>query len=91
MLERSVRKARTEITFVLPPDHPAEQVSVVGDFNDWRPGSHALSARPDGSRAVKVALPNDGRFEFRYLAYGDYWFDEADADGHNGRNSYLHT
>lgn len=40
MLERTRHKNRTEITFVLSPDHPSQEVSVVGDFNDWRPGAH---------------------------------------------------
>ena len=34
MLERTRRKKRTEITFVLPAGHPAGEVSVVGDFNN---------------------------------------------------------
>jgi 1,4-alpha-glucan branching enzyme len=91
MLERTVRKNRTEVTFVLPAEHPAGQASVVGDFNDWQPGAHPLKERPDGTRAVKVALPLDQRIGFRYLAHGDYWFDDEHADAHDGRNSYLHT
>ncbi|KJK57248.1 MULTISPECIES: isoamylase early set domain-containing protein [Actinomycetes] len=91
MLERTRRKNRTEVTFVLPAGHPAGEASVVGDFNDWRPGAHPLAPRPDGSRAVKVALPADQQVGFRYLAHGDYWFDEEAADGHDGRNSLLNT
>ncbi|RKE17215.1 isoamylase early set domain-containing protein [Streptomyces sp. TLI_171] len=91
MLERSRTKKHTRVTFVLPADHPAGEASVVGDFNDWRPGAHPLTARQDGSRAVTVALPHDQRLAFRYLAHGDQWFDEDGADGHDGRNSLLHT
>ncbi|WP_406289458.1 isoamylase early set domain-containing protein [Embleya sp. NBC_00896] len=89
MLERTRRKKTTEVTFVLPPGHSAGEASVVGDFNDWQPGAHPLAPRKDGSRAVTVALPTAQRFSFRYLADGDHWFDEIDADGHDGRNSYL--
>lgn len=44
MLERQPRKdRRTEVTFVLPADSSPGPVSVVGDFNDWRPGTHTLT------------------------------------------------
>jgi 1,4-alpha-glucan branching enzyme len=91
MLERTTNKKHTEVTFVLPAGHPAGEASVVGDFNDWRPGTHPLTPRPDGSRAVKVTLPVGQQLGFRYLAHGDHWFDEDDADDHDGRNSILHT
>ncbi|MGW7065115.1 isoamylase early set domain-containing protein [Streptomyces sp. NPDC054904] len=91
MLERTRRKKRTEVTFVLPAGHPAGEVSVVGDFNDWQPGLHPLAERLDGSRAVTVILPAGERHGFRYLAASGQWLDEEEADGHDGRNSLLHT
>ncbi|MEV6012945.1 isoamylase early set domain-containing protein [Streptomyces sp. NPDC051976] len=91
MLERTRSKNAIEITFVLPADHPCGDVSVVGDFNDWQPGAHPLAVRKDGTRAVTVSIPAERRVHFRYLAHGDYWFDEESADGHDGQNSYLRT
>ncbi|MBT2478877.1 isoamylase early set domain-containing protein [Streptomyces sp. ISL-94] len=91
MLERKRRKDGTEITFVIPADTPPGPVSVVGDFNDWRPGAHELRARKDGTRAVTVALPGESTHAFRYLAAGDYWFNDESADGQEGANSRLHT
>ncbi|MFJ1569273.1 isoamylase early set domain-containing protein [Streptomyces erythrochromogenes] len=91
MLQRKQRKNRTEVTFVLPVDDPPGPVSVVGDFNDWQPGAHPLTTREDGTRTVTLALPGNQSHSFRYLAAGDYWFDEEQADGHDGRNSRLHT
>ncbi|MFJ7949354.1 isoamylase early set domain-containing protein [Streptomyces sp. NPDC096354] len=91
MLERARGKKRTEVTFVIPADGPHGPVSVVGDFNDWEPGAHPFVARPDGTRAVTVALPHEHQYGFRYLAAGDYWFDDDHADGHDGRNAILHT
>ncbi|MFF4948844.1 isoamylase early set domain-containing protein [Streptomyces chattanoogensis] len=85
MLERIQRKQHTEITFIVPADHSYGPVSVVGDFNDWRPGVHPLVERPDGCRAVTVKLPSSQRHQFRYLAHGDHWFNEENADGHEGR------
>ncbi|MFA7766387.1 hypothetical protein ACGFNX_41735 [Streptomyces sp. NPDC048723] len=48
MLERTLRKDRTQVTFILPADTPPGPVSVVGDFNDWQPGVHTLVQRKDG-------------------------------------------
>ncbi|MFF3214328.1 isoamylase early set domain-containing protein [Streptomyces sp. NPDC002886] len=91
MLERTLHKDRTEVTFILPPDNPLGPVSVVGDFNDWQPGVHTLKARKDGKRAVTVALPSASVHSFRYLAAGDYWFNDDSAGDQDGRNSRLHT
>ncbi|WP_328618953.1 isoamylase early set domain-containing protein [Streptomyces sp. NBC_00354] len=91
MLERTLRKDRTEVTFILPADIPPGPVSVVGDFNDWQPGGHTLKARTDGKRAVTVALPMESVHSFRYLAAGGYWFNDESAGDHEGPNSLLHT
>jgi hypothetical protein len=91
VLERKQIKGRTHVTFVLPADVPPGPVSVVGDFNDWQPGAHPLAPRKDGTRAVTVALRGKSVHSFRYLATGGYWFDEEQADGHDGSNSRLHT
>ncbi|MFI9064444.1 hypothetical protein ACIGQE_21665 [Streptomyces sp. NPDC053429] len=55
MLERKQVKDRTHVTFVLPADTPPGPVSVVGDFNDWQPGTYTLAPREDGTRAVTVS------------------------------------
>ncbi|MFF1343081.1 isoamylase early set domain-containing protein [Streptomyces sp. NPDC058290] len=91
MLERTRRRNHTQITFVLPARHPDGEVSVVGDVNEWRPGAHPMTERPDGTRAVTVTLPVNQRHGFRYLASGGHWLDEDGADGHDGLNSLLHT
>ncbi|MGW6858395.1 isoamylase early set domain-containing protein [Streptomyces xanthophaeus] len=91
MLEHTPHEDRTEVTFVLPADTPPGPVSVVGDFNDWQPGIHTLQPREDGTRAVTVALPREGAHTFRYLAAGDYWFNEEAADDQDGPNSRLRT
>ncbi|MFJ3974111.1 isoamylase early set domain-containing protein [Streptomyces sp. NPDC090021] len=93
MLERKNGKGhnQTQITFVLPADTPPGPVSVVGDFNGWQPGRHELRPRNDGTRAVTVALPRESTHAFRYLAAGDYWFNDESADALDGSNGLLHT
>ncbi|WP_030723260.1 isoamylase early set domain-containing protein [Streptomyces sp. NRRL F-2580] len=91
MLERALRKNTARVTFVLPAGTPPAEVSVVGDFNDWRPGVHPLTPRKDGNRAVTVELPTGRSHSFRYLAADDYWFNDDTADDQDGPNSLIHT
>ncbi|MET9463772.1 isoamylase early set domain-containing protein [Streptomyces sp. NPDC006544] len=91
MLERKKLKGGTQVTFVLPEDTPDGPVSVVGDFNEWDPAAHPLKPRGDGTRAVSVALAASSAHSFRYLAAGDYWFDDEQADGHDGANNRIRT
>ena len=71
--------AKTRVTFRLAAGQPDGEVSVVGSFNDWAPGRHALVPRRDGSRSVSVILPA-GEHHFRYLATNGVWFDDQGAD-----------
>ncbi|MFI5542314.1 hypothetical protein ACIA6E_00930 [Streptomyces sp. NPDC051815] len=80
MLERDRRDSRTENTFVLPADTPPGPVSVVSDFNERKPGTHEPTRRPEGTRAVTVALPSEASHSSRYLAVGDYWFNDDRAE-----------
>jgi hypothetical protein len=66
---------KTRVTFCLPGDVPAGQVSVVGTFNDWVPGMHELKPRRDGTRTVSVPL-SSGQYAFRYLASDGVWLDD---------------
>ncbi|MEV5408674.1 isoamylase early set domain-containing protein [Thermopolyspora sp. NPDC052614] len=80
---------KTRVTFSLPADQPEGVVSVVGDFNDWRPGSHELTRRRNGTRTVSVILPR-GTHRFRYLATGGHWFDDENADHIDHEGSLIH-
>jgi AMP-activated protein kinase-like protein len=76
------------VTFRLDGGRPDGTVSVVGDFNGWRPGAHELVARRDGSRSVSVTLV-PGEYHFRYLATGGVWFDDEAADALDGDGGLL--
>jgi hypothetical protein len=89
MLKRSpMRNGKTRVTFSLPADQPPGIVSVVGDFNEWRPGRHELTHRRNGSRSITADLTT-GTHRFRYLASGDVWFDEPAADEIDGAGSII--
>ena len=90
ILRRPTKDANVRVTFVLPPDEPAGRVSVVGDFNDWRPGAHELRKRSNGSRSAHVIVSPGTTLCFRYLAEGDLWFDDPDAQSRDHRGG-LYT
>lgn len=74
-------RARTgdvRLTFVLRGDEPPGRVSVVGDFNEWRPGAHELRRRSNGLRSSAVTVPAGTSVRFRYLAEGDRWSNETE-------------
>lgn len=68
------------LTFSLPGDHPAGRVSVVGNFNEWRPGRTPLLPSAGGVVSASVTLPDDYVVAFRYLGENGWWFDEPEAD-----------
>jgi hypothetical protein len=77
---RVAKSEDVKITFTLPQDQPLGPVSVVGDFNGWRPGKHVLAKRANGTRSVAVTVPAGSTVRFRYLGDGGHWFDDPDAD-----------
>nr|WP_157527476.1 isoamylase [Kibdelosporangium sp. MJ126-NF4] len=69
------------VTWVLPVDVHDGPVSVVGCFNDWRPGTHVLGRRSNGTRSVSWTAAAGTETRFRYLGDGGRWF--SDPDVHN--------
>jgi hypothetical protein len=60
MIHRKKAADGITVTFVLDDavldDAPEGPVSVVGDFNDWTPGTHVLRRRSNGTRSVTATL-----------------------------------
>ncbi len=90
MLVCKLNRTNAKVTFSLSDDDPPGEVSVVGDFNEWRPGTHVLTRSTSGTRAVSLTLPRGRSYAFRYLGEGGRWFNEPDA-GHadNGNNVLI--
>ena len=82
MIVRQHAGGAVRLTFALPADAFPGRVSVVGDFNGWRPGRHQLLRRSDGVRSVAVTVPHNSTHRFRYLGEGGEWFDDPEADVH---------
>ncbi|GAA3816881.1 hypothetical protein GCM10022226_41920 [Sphaerisporangium flaviroseum] len=85
---RPTQNGLVELTFTVPVDQAPNGLSLVGDFNDWDP--YADPMRPDdGVYRVSITVPADQSVCFRYLGDGGVWFDDADADRHDGRGGHL--
>ncbi len=72
-------EGKVRITFQLPVEYMLGTVSVVGDFNGWRPGATVFQGR--GSvRTAWVEVEPGRRYRFRYFSEGGGWFDDDDAE-----------
>jgi 1,4-alpha-glucan branching enzyme len=89
MIKRERKGELAHLTFVLPQDDPTGRVSVVGDFNDWTPGTHTLVKRSNGTRSVKVSVPAGQQYGFRYLGEDGHWFDDPAVEGFDERNGLV--
>lgn len=58
----------------------ASNVSVVGDFNQWDPDAGSMKALKDGSFSLTLDLETGREYQFRYLADGQNWFNDPEAD-----------
>jgi hypothetical protein len=85
------RTGQVKLTFAIPLDAHDGAVSVVGDFNEWKPGVHTLVKRANGMRSVAVSLPSGTQSRFRYLGEGGRWFDDHDADALDHQGGLLHV
>jgi 1,4-alpha-glucan branching enzyme len=59
----------------------ATSVCVVGEFNNWDPAAGAMSQLKDGSFSFNAELSSGREYQFRYVADGNRWFNDEEADG----------
>lgn len=79
--KRKVSEHTVEVTFILSSPVDGESVSVVGDFNEWRPGEIFFDQKADNTFSAVATLPAGRTYVFRYLTEQGRWFDEEAADG----------
>lgn len=89
------KKAKCRIIFTLPEQIWADEVFLVGSFNDWNETSHPLLQSNSGEWRITLDLPCGQRYEFRYLCDGE-WLNDNTADGylenpHGSHNSVVYT
>lgn len=69
------------VTFSLTSNIGAEQVNLVGDFNDWDPiATPMCSDRPGADWQVTLELAPGRAYRFRYLVDGKQWLNDWHAD-----------
>ncbi|CAH0334638.1 hypothetical protein FVB9288_00230 [Flavobacterium sp. CECT 9288] len=69
-----------KVTFSFPAK-TAQQVAVVGDFNNWDPSVGALSKLKNGTFKGVFDLDKNADYEFKYLVDGNY-VNEPEADSY---------
>lgn len=89
MIRTSHAADRVKVTFALPLHHATGRCSVVGDFNEWIPGSHELRKRTNGTRSTSVTVPRGTQLRFRYLAEDGTWFNDPEAPHRDGDNDVV--
>lgn len=71
-------------TFVLPKKaaSEAEQVALVGDFNNWHKTSHPMKQLKNGDFKIELDLPAGQNYQFRYLIDNKSWENDWEADAY---------
>ena len=70
-----------EVTFEFASEE-AQQVAVVGEFNNWEPVEMSKAKKEGSPFRTKVRMPKDGEFQFRYLVDGETWVNDSEADAY---------
>jgi 1,4-alpha-glucan branching enzyme len=69
------------VVFRLPRAVDAEQVCVVGEFNEWSPIAHPMEREGDAFVAQFAMTPGRS-YRFRYLLDGERWENDWAADAY---------
>ena len=71
-----------KVSFSLPKEaaNGAEQVSIVGDFNNWDTKQHKMKKLKNGSFTSTIDLQVGVEYQFRYLIDDSEWENDWNAD-----------
>ncbi len=69
-----------KITFNIPAE--AEELSVVGDFNNWDLSANPLKKLKNGNFKGTLNLEQGKSYEFKYVADGENYFNDEQADSY---------
>ena len=75
--------AQSEIQAEISAELPAENVFLVGEFNDWDPVATSMKySKKKKSFAVTLDLEPGRQYQFRYLINGVFWCNDWAADAY---------
>ena len=77
-----------KVTFTVPAEE-ANEVKVVGSFNEWNQEATPLKKLKNGTFKGTFELPKENTYEFRYLVDNDY-VNDSEADRYQW-NDYAGT
>jgi 1,4-alpha-glucan branching enzyme len=77
----SAQPGRGRVTFSLPASIWAEQIHLVGSFNDWDQTRTPMRQTASGYWTLSLELASDTEHQFRYLIDGETWYTDYNADG----------
>lgn len=69
-----------KVTFTVPAEQ-ANDVAVVGNFNEWNSNAGKLKKLKNGNFKGTVNLEKDNSYEFRYIVDGTF-INEEEADSY---------
>ena len=64
-----------QVTFTLHAPH-AKSVEVVGDFNEWAAGRHAMKKDTGGNWKLAVKI-TPGTYHYKFMVDGSWWHDPS--------------
>ena len=89
MLKKRYVKSRKvcKVTFELPKTElpagvNAQDVSLVGEFNDWDPAATPMKRGKGGAFRTTLELEPGQEYQFRYLVNGEHWCNDWQADAY---------
>ena len=96
LVKQNVTENLVQVTFSLPADVQAEDVYLVGDFNQWSETTHPMERDDDGSFVTTLELESGREYQFRYLVNKTEWHNDWKADRYvqnafGGDNSVVIT
>ena len=77
---RASKPKTVQVTFTLPLEIEAHDVSLCGEFNNWSTDGTKLIRESDGCWRATVSLEPGRAYRYRYLLDGQRWENAWDAD-----------
>ncbi len=60
----------------------AQEVALVTDFNDWKPLPMTKAKKAGSPYRVKIRLPKENEYQFRYFINQNSWENDPLADAY---------
>ncbi|MDX1413585.1 MAG: isoamylase early set domain-containing protein [Candidatus Promineifilaceae bacterium] len=97
MLKKRFFKTKNdcEVTFEFDGEK-AQEVALVTDFTGWNPLPMKKARKSSSPFRIKIRLPKEGEYQFRYFVDNSYWVNDENADAYwtnefGESNCVVHT